>query len=234
MEFVKKNLGKWVEAAIILVVGILVIVAGATLGNGSYDVATGTYTDVAADTLTAISYVLGIAFIVVGALGLVMAGIAAIVSKKGFAAAGMAGGIVLAAGIWFVAKTQAANLIGLLIGYVPFVMIVVGAVILVDAVLLLVNGLRDKNIKGVLVAVIIEAIVAVVSIVLGVLCIAENGEGDTIITQGAQLIIFGIIVVVYGALVALSTFIALPKSVTVIAVEKKEEPKAEEKPEETK
>ena len=228
MEFVKKNLGKWVEAAIILVVGILVIVAGATLGNGSYDVATGTYTDVAADTLTAISYVLGIAFIVVGALGLVMAGIAAIVSKKGFAAAGMAGGIVLAAGIWFVAKTQAANLIGLLIGYVPFVMIVVGAVILV------VNGLRDKNIKGVLVAVIIEAIVAVVSIVLGVLCIAENGEGDTIITQGAQLIIFGIIVVVYGALVALSTFIALPKSVTVIAVEKKEEPKAEEKPAEEK
>ena len=49
MKLVRKSLNKWIQAAIMLVVGILVIVAGSQMGKGSNP----------SDALNAISLVLG-------------------------------------------------------------------------------------------------------------------------------------------------------------------------------
>ena len=60
MQFVKERLGKWITAAIVLVVGILCIVAGAAMHGESWENAQ--------DALNAISIVLVIFLIIFGAL----------------------------------------------------------------------------------------------------------------------------------------------------------------------
>ena len=183
MKLVRKSLNKWIQAAIMLVVGILVIVAGAQMGKGSNP----------SDALNAISLVLGWTLIVIGSIGIIAGIFAAVVSHEAFATAAMSGGIILAAGIWFCVYREAANLMGVLIGFIPFVMIVVGCILAVDALLLVVNAVRKKAMKMALPAVIFGVIMAVVSIVLGALCIAKGNDGDTIIPGNVQLIIFGIV-----------------------------------------
>lgn len=207
MKLVRKSLNKWIQAAIMLVVGILVIVAGAQMGKGSNP----------SDALNAISLVLGWTLIVIGSIGIVAGIFAAVVSHEAFATAAMSGGIILAAGIWFCVYREAANLMGVLIGFIPFVMIVVGCILAVDTLLLVINAIRQKAMKMALPAVIFGVIMAVVSIVLGALCIAKGNGGDTIIPGNVQLIIFGIVVLVYAIFMGLSTFVVLPTATVVIS-----------------
>ncbi len=228
MEFVKKSINKWIEAALILTIGILIVVAGAQLGNATINWSTGTVTDVSADALNAISLVLGIAFIVIGSLVIIAALAASILNRKGFAAAASGAGMTLAIGIWLVAARTAAQMLMLLLGFVPYALIVVGSVMLVDAVFVLVNGIREKAVKKAIPAAIVGFVVSIASIVLGALCLAKNGEGDTIISQGAQLIIFGVILIVYAAYLILATFVPTVEVVVVKTVGKEtEEKKAE-------
>jgi hypothetical protein len=202
MEFIKKSLGKWITAAIVLTIGILCIVAGAQFNNSSFD---------AMDTVNAISMVLGIAFIVVGSLGIILAIIGAVFAREGFAAAAMTSGTALAAGIWFVVLKTAYELIDLTISFVPYLLVVVGAIMALDALFILINALRDKNVKSALAAVIVGLVIAALTIVLGVLCI--NG----VITAGAQLITFGVLVILYACFMVLATFVAMPKTVIIDA-----------------
>ena len=220
MEFVKKSLSKWVEAALILVIGILVIVAGAQMGNTSMDALVNG--NGSADTIKSISLVLGWSFIVIGSIGILAGLFASVFSKAGFAAAAISAGVTLAAGIWLVVRQQAGNLMFVLIGFVPFVMIVVGAVLAVDAGFLGFKGFKDKAIKKALPAMIFGIVIAVASIVLGALCIATTENGDTVIASNAQLIIFGIILVIYACFLVLATFVSVP-FIAVVAV-KKDEP----------
>ena len=220
MEFVKKSLSKWVEAALILVIGILVIVAGAQMGNTSMDALVNG--NGSADTIKSISLVLGWSFIVIGSIGILAGLFASVFSKAGFAAAAISAGVTLAAGIWLVVRQQAGNLMFVLIGYVPFVMIVVGAVLAVDAGFLGFKGFKDKAIKKALPAMIFGLVIAVASIVLGALCIATTENGDTVIASNVQLIIFGIILVIYACFLVLATFVSIPL-IAVVTV-KKDEP----------
>ena len=220
MEFVKKSLSKWVEAILILVIGILIIVAGAQMGNTSMDALVNG--NGSADTIKSISLVLGWSFIVIGSLGIIGGLFASIFSKAGFAAAAISAGVTLAIGIWLVVRQQAGNLMFVLIGFVPFVMIVVGSVLAVDAGFLGFKGFKEKNIKKALPAMIFGLVIAIASIVLGALCIATNEGGDTIIASNAQLIIFGIILVIYACFLVLATFVSIP-FIAVVAV-KKDEP----------
>ena len=87
----------------------------------------------------------------------------------------------------------------------------------VDALLLVVNAVRQKAMKMAVPAVIFGVIMAVVSIVLGALCIAKGNGGDTIIPGNVQLIIFGIVVLVYAIFMGLSTFVVLPAATVVIS-----------------
>ena len=115
MQFVKERLGKWIQAAIILTVGILCIVAGAVMGSND--------PMGAADALDAISLVLGIVLIVVSSLSLLLAIVVAVLAKKGFAAVAFPGAALLALGISLCVAKYAATLITLLITVVPYLLL---------------------------------------------------------------------------------------------------------------
>lgn len=220
MEFVKKSLMKWIEAALILVVGILVIVAGAQMGDTSVDALINGGNG-SAETLASISLVLGWSFIVIGSLGILGSLLGSIFSKAGFAAAAIGAGVTLAIGIWLAVRQQAGNLMFVLIGFVPFVMIVVGSVLAVDAGFICFKGIKEKAVKKALPAVIFGAIIAIASIVLGALCIATKEGGDTVIASNAQLIIFGVILVIYALFLVLATFVSIPLVTAIVVKESK-------------
>ena len=208
MSFVKERLGKWIEAAIILVVGILCIVAGAQLGGNDLNAAK--------DALNSISTTLGIVLIVVGSLSVALGILVACLAKKGFLPVALPGGVLLAFGISLLVKPYAADFIFLFLYVLPFLLICVGAVILGEAIFDLVFGILGKKVKDVLVLVIVLAIVAVASIVIGALCIGD----DPVIKTNVQLIVFGIVLVLMACLQVLSTFVKVP-TVVVVAKEEK-------------
>ena len=209
MSFVKERLGKWIEAAIILTVGILCIVAGAAMGGNDWEAAK--------NALDSISVVLGIILIVVGSLAIVLGVVVALVAKKGFLPVALPGGVLLAFGISLVIGKYAATLIQIFLYVLPFLLICVGAVILCEAIFTLVFAIKDKKVKAVLVLVIVFAIVAIASIVLGALCIGK----DPVIKTNVQLIVFGIVLVLMACLQVLSTFVKVP-TIVVITKEEKE------------
>lgn len=208
MTFIAERLGKWIQAAIILVVGILCIVAGAKLGSNDINAIIN-----AQDALDAISMTLGIVMIVVGSLSLCMAIFAFVVVKKGFAQVALPGAILLAIGISMVVLLYAYTFIDLLLKVVPYLLLAIGGVILLDAIFNLVKAILAKKVKGTLVGIIVAIIVAAGAIVLGALCIGS----DPVIKYGVQLIVFGIVVALTGALEFLLTFVKVPDTVVVVS-----------------
>ena len=211
MQFVRERLGKWIGAAIIIVVGILCIVAGAAMGGNDLSAAK--------DSLDAISLVIGIILIIVGSLSVCLAIIAGLIAKKSFAAVAIPGGFLLAIGISLVVAKYAASLIGLLLTVIPYLLIVLGAIILLDAIYTLVRGIMAKEVGKVIIAVIFGIVLGVGAIVLGALCVGS----DPVIKYGVQLIVFGIIVVLEGVFQVLATFVKLPEAVVIVTEEKKDE-----------
>ena len=209
MSFVKERLGKWIEAAIILTVGILCIVAGAKMGGNDWEAAK--------NALDSISLVLGIILIVVGSLAIILGIVVALLAKKGFLPVALPGSVLLAFGISLVVGKYAASLIGLFLYVLPFLLICVGAAILGEAIFTLVFAIKDKKVKSVLVLVIVFAIVAITSIVLGALCLGD----DPVIKTNVQLIVFGIVLVLMACLQVLSTFVKVPTIVVIAKEEKK-------------
>lgn len=207
MDLVKRSIGKWINAAIVLTLGILVIVMGAAK-DGSPEAAEG------------ISLVLGIVLIIVGALALVLAIVGGILSKLGFASTGVAAGLTLALGISLVVGKYAAALIVLFLYIIPFILIVVGAVILADAIFQLVLAIK---LKGSVITPIIAIVIGAAAIVLGCLCVGN----DPVIPQNVQLIVFGIVLCVYAVIMVLGTFFKLPAAVVVVSKEQPKEEKAE-------
>ena len=146
-------------------------------------------------------------------LSLILAVVVAVLAKKGFAAVAIPGAALLALGISLCVAKYAATLITLLITVVPYLMLTIGAVILLDAIFTFVLAIQAKEMKKALPAFIIGALVAVVAIVLGALCVGN----DPVIKFGAQLIVFGIIVVLVAIFQVVTTFVKLPDTVVVVA-----------------
>ena len=209
MAFVKERLGKWITAAIILVIGILCIVAGAKMGGDDWNAAS--------SALDAISTTLGIILIIFGSLVIAIAVIVTLFAKKGFALIALPGGALLAIGISLVVAQYAANLILILLTVIPYLLIVLGAVIFIDAGFNLGFAIKDKNVKPVLVSVIAAAIIAIAAIVVGALCIGD----DPVIKMHVQLIVFGIVLCLVACLKILVTFVKVP-DVIVVAVKPEE------------
>ena len=206
MIFVKERLSKWIQAAIILVIGILCIVAGAQLSN-----------DIGAsqDAVNAISLTLGITMIVVGALSLCLAIFVGISIGKGFAAVATPGAMLLAIGVSLVVLKYAFDFIAIFISVVPYLLLAMGGVTLLEGCFILLKAIRTKQVKAAIIEVIAGFIIAAVAIVLGALCIGEN----PVIAKDAQLIIFGIIVALVGLFQFLATFVKLPDTVVVVSKE---------------
>ena len=203
MDLIKRSLSKWINGAIVLTLGILIIIMGAAKDKAS------------ADSANAISVILGVICIIIGALGLVLAIISGVLTKKGFAVTGISSGATLAIGISLCVAKYAASLIGLLLYIVPFILIVLGTVIIADGIFMLVISIKGK---AKLLAPIVNILVGITALVLGCLCIGNN----PVIPQSAQLVCFGIIVVAYACVIILGSFFVLP---TIVVVEKKEEKK---------
>ncbi len=190
----KKNLQSaittWITAAIVLVVGILCIVV-----QNANDINT------SSDAANAISLVLGIAFIIVGSLGILLN---TLVVRRTATSETIADGIILAAGIFFVVQKTVAGLIGLLTDYVPYVLVVVGCLFAVDAILIMVFGLVKKTETKVWVLPFaVELVIGTVALVLGILALPSVNVIDKRFT------IFGIILIVYGVFLALSGLFTL-------------------------
>lgn len=214
MDFVKRNIGKWISALIVLTIGILCIVAGATMGGNDWNAAK--------DSLDAISLILGIILIVIGGLSLCVAIFAVIMAKKSLLAVGLLGGVIVGLGVSLVVAKYAATFIWILLTVVPFILVAVGLVIVADAVITLVRAIRAKAVNSALPAVIGGILVGVASVVIGFLCMSL-GDNEPVIPSNVQLIIFGILVALYALLMIALTFVKIPGITIVVAKSEKAE-----------
>ncbi|MBQ9899897.1 MAG: hypothetical protein IJM36_02080 [Acholeplasmatales bacterium] len=208
MEFVKKNISKWVSALVLLIVGILCIVAGAVKGEDKLKAYEG------------ISITIGVALLIVASLVVILALVAAIISKgdKSFGAIAAIATITLAAGIFFIAeKYLGAELISILLGFVPYVLIVAGSILAVDGILTIVFGIIKKEVKAAVIAGVVSIVIGAVAIILGALMLGN----DPVISMDARFVIFGILLIIFAVFAALATFVTFP--VAVVAVKEKKE-----------
>ncbi len=194
MELVRKSISKWIISIVVLVVGILCIVAGAASGEAQQDAYAG------------ISMTIGITLIVIASLSLIFTLVASILSKgeAQFIALGTGAALTLATGIFFVAdKGLGSNLIWILLNYIPFVLLTVGGVIVVDGVLVLIFGAKKDGTKSALFTAIIEFVFAFIIILLGALMVGN----DPVISKNAQIITFGAVLIIYSLLICASTLL---------------------------
>ena len=217
MELVKKNISKWASALVLLIVGILCIVAGAAKDESAY---------------RGISITIGIALLVVAALVVIIALVAAIASKgeKSFGSIAAIATITLASGIFFVAEQgRGAELIALLLSFVPYVLVVAGSIIVVDGILAIVFGFVKKNVKAGVITGAVSIIIGAVAIVLGALMLSN------VIDMNVRFIVFGILLILFAIFAVLVTFVKTPsinfKKKEAVDAEVKEVPAEENKAE---
>ena len=196
MKNLTKSIPAIISSLIVLVIGILCIVVGASgnrVSDGAYE---------------GISLTIGITLLIISSLVLILALVASIMSKgeTSFRTPAIGVSIVLALGIFFVANQKTAGgLIGLFLDFIPFVLVVVGSIIIADAILVLIFGALKKNIKVAAVGAIVTILVGAIAVLLGALMIGN----DPVISKDAQWIFFGILLVVYALLFCAATLIVL-------------------------
>lgn len=199
VSLVKRSLSKWIAAAITLVVGIVCIVAGAT-NDGAF---------------TTISLVLGIILTVVGGVGVLMSIVASIVLRKAVLGIALGSGLVLAFGIFILVNQGiAGDIIKYIVAFIPFILIVLGAIMVLNTVFTIVYAVKDKVVKSAISPILIGGLVGVSALVLGSLGVGNN----PVIPHSAQLIIFGILIILVAILIALTTFVKMPSVVSVVTI----------------
>lgn len=186
MNLVRKNLSKFIEGAILLTLGILFIILGATKDNGG--------------ARDAVSIIIAIVLLIVGVLSLVLVIWAGVKSKASFAAVGVTSAVLIGVAISLLDKKWAVDIVTFILFVLPYVLICVGAVIIADGILVLVRTLRAK---GAALPAVLTIVTGAVALTIGCLCIGDN----PVIKQDAQLVIFGIIVVVLAAISLLTTVV---------------------------
>ena len=193
MSISKRPITKWIKDIIIFAIGILLIVAGATSSGAAKD---------------AISNIIGVTIIIVGALSLCFALYATLVLKDGFIILGTPGIILISLGICFLVTKHAMAIIVILLETVPYLLIAVGTIFLCDAIFAMIRA--KKVDKSIILLLIPELVVALTAIVLGILCLPIN-NGSPIISDNVQLIVLGIIVIIYALYAFLLTVVKSKK-----------------------
>ena len=188
MKIVAKNLAKFIEGAILLTLGILVIIVGA--GN--------------AEASKTVSTVIGVVLLVIGTLTLLLAILNGVKNKASFAALAVSSGALIGVGISLFVHPWAMEIVNLFLYVIPYILICVGAVVICDGVFTLV--LRRKE-KGALAAGLLAIVSGAVALTFGILCVGDK----PVISGGTQLIVFGIIIVVLATVALLTTVINASK-----------------------
>ena len=133
------------------------------------------------------------------------------------------GGVFIAFGISIIVNQYVIELMGLVVQIIPYLLIVLGGIILADSILSLIRAAKEKqNLTS-----IIMLALAVVAIIIGALSIG----GNPLIPQTAQLIILGILLILASIYIVVTTFVQMPKlSIVVQSKDKasKEEPEDDE------
>ncbi len=189
MNITKRPITKWIKDIIVLTIGILLIVAGATSSGDAAD---------------AISIVIGVALIVVGALSLCLALYVTFALKEGFVVLGGPGIVMISLGVCFLVTKHAMNMIKIVLETIPYLLIAVGVIFLCDAIFAMIKAKKIDS-RAIL-YLIPEFVVSIAAIVLGILCLPIN-NGSAIITEGVQLIVLGIIVIIYSIYAFLLTVV---------------------------
>lgn len=188
MKVLAKNLTKFIEGAILLTLGILVIIVGA--GNAS-----------ASET---ISTVIGVVLLVIGIISLCLVALVGVKNRVSFAAVGVSSAALIGVGISLFVHPWAMEIVNLFLYVIPYILIAVGAVVILDGVLTLVRNIKKK---GALLAAVLTIVSGAVALTFGILCVGDN----PVISGSTQLIVFGIIVVVLATVSLLSTVVNASK-----------------------
>lgn len=129
--------------------------------------------------LKALSIVIGVSLIVLGAVLLVTSYMA---TKGLIAGAAIGGAALLAIGIWFIVD----NLASMILVYIPFFLIVVGCIFIVDAILAI--AVRKEGV----VAFVVEVLIGAIALTLG--CCLRYVDGFAEYTA----LIVGIVIILYS------------------------------------
>ena len=202
MNLAKKPLSIWLKDVITLVIGILLIITGAT-GKGGY-------TD-------AISYIIGITLIVVGVCCVLFALYVGIKTRKVFILLGAPGTVMVLLGISLVINLWATLIIANILVVIPYLVLAVGFVLIIDAIMRSIFEFKENK-KSFLI-MLPQLILGAVSLILGVLCLIEN-NGQPIISTNVQLIVLGIIVTLNAISSFSLTVVNKPTVVEVIEEDK--------------
>jgi len=202
MKFIKENFSKILTACVLIIIGILCIIADVASAEASLDAYKG------------ISITIGVVFIVLSSIVIIFALIGSIMDKTSILLSLIPNALLLGAGIFFVSNdTVAGSLILYFLALIPFLLLALGGFILVDAILNLVFAIINKQVNKVLPLIIVEFVISAITVALGALTIGT----DPVIKK--QLLIFGIIVVLFGAYTFANCFIKT-KTVVLIKNEK--------------
>ena len=142
-----------------------------------------------------ISYIVGIAMIMVGTAYAI---VVALTFKRALTLGIFSSGALIAGGITFIVNNLASVILGLLLDLLPFYVMVMGAIILIDAFLLFFTN-KQKS-KDKIAWFVIELIVGIIAIALGI-CILVIDEIRAVapILLGVLLAVLGIFIIVSSA-----------------------------------
>lgn len=170
MKITKNSIKLLIIAGVILVFGILFCCAR---------------TDI-------ISVMMGIILIAAG--GLIIIG-SLVTKKRLLNSEGFIGGALTALGIFFLVYDFAGNLASIILGYTPYLMILIGSILIVDAVLTIIQD--KKNI----VAFVIELVIGIACLTLGICSLTVDSFKDN------ALLILGILMIVYAIYLAVAALL---------------------------
>ena len=185
MEKLSKFLTRMIAGALLLTIGILCfIVNSKSKGSGN--------------AFEAISIVSGVVLIILAAL---LFAAVLLLKRRVAVPEGLSAATLLSVGIFFVCdKTMGGMILTYIVEYVPYELVVVGSVFIVDAIIILVLALRNKT-NGYLITVITECFTGGVTLLFGILALAVDGiKENKFLILGIILIIFALFYVLTGLL----------------------------------
>lgn len=202
MKFLKENFTKLLTACVLLVIGILCIVADCANSESSLDAFEG------------ISVTIGVVLMVISGIAIILSLVASIIDKNSLLLAVISSAVMFGTGLFFtINKLVAGTLILNFINLIPYILLALGSLVCLDALLKLIFSIIKKDVKASLVAVIVEFVIAGITILLGALTIGS----DPVIDK--QLLIFGIIVILFAIVTVVNCF---NKGNTIVIVKKEE------------
>ena len=195
MEF-RKKLGYWVSAAFLALFGVLLIIIGS-----KYD----------PDVVKTLDIIIGVIFLLEGSAAILVS----ILFKKHFVSPlSMFGAISLSLGIYCLVKSFIGTFLLLFLDFVPYLLIVVGTLMLLQALVTFFLG-KKKDV----VLFVIQLVYSGIILTFGILGLTVFEKNDV------KFIVLGVILCVYATYIVLGSFMP---SILVIVAKTDDEPEEAE------